>query len=79
MKTEARQEKKKALGRHKLVGPKEVAELMDVTTATVINWCNKDEIPGTNVGAIYRFHLPTVAKQLGIPDEAIEAYYAARS
>jgi hypothetical protein len=71
--------KKKVGVRHpdELVSNKEIASLLKVTANTVMNWTKKGTISGVVAGAVYRYHVPTVAKELGIPEAVIDAYFSA--
>jgi hypothetical protein len=76
---ETKNKKKKVGVRHpdELVSNKEIASLLKVTANTVMNWTKKGTISGVVAGAVYRYHVPTVAKELGIPEAVIDAYFSA--
>lgn len=68
---------KKVRHRDVLVGNKEVADLLNVSPNTVMNWTKGGKISGVVIGSVYRYHIPTIAKEHGIPDASVEAFFAA--
>ena len=75
----AKNKKKSARPRnqHDLVDNREIAKLLKVTPNTVMNWTKGGKISGVVIGSVYRYHIPTIAKEHGIPDASVEAYFAA--
>lgn len=50
-----------------LVDPGVVAEWMNVSRNTVLNWAKKEEIPAIIIGKTYRFDPVAVAEALKLP------------
>lgn len=56
-----------------------VAELLGVSTTTVLNMANRAEnpLPHIKIGARYRFYMSDVAKHFNLPADKIAAYLPA--
>lgn len=70
---------KKSRHRDLLVKVEIIAKLAGRHRNTILNWARDGVIHSSHAGATgssYRFHIPTVARQIRIPDETIEAYFA---
>jgi excisionase family DNA binding protein len=50
-----------------LVGPGEVAEWLNVSRNSVLNWAKDGKIPAIIVGRVYRFDPLAVAEELKLP------------
>lgn len=58
------------------VAAKTVAELLGVSTTTVLNMANRaiDPLPHIKIGTRYRFYMTDVAKHFNLPADKIAAY-----